>query len=129
MTARACQFDLASNDVIRLVKIHSHSDAQNALLAVLRWADQESRQRAFNHDAVRESIAGVMNWLQPESSLDHTVERATHILKRLAEVSCDFAWLFDDEGDLKVSSVSPELFEFLVDARVVADRIQRAMSS
>lgn len=126
--ANVRQLDLVHDNGERQIDVRSYAEARSALLALLRWADQEAADRPFNTEAVHEAAITLFTWLQPGAPVEKTLKCATRSLSRLAATYCDYDWLFDDEGELRIPAVSSDLFDLLVEARIVADRINRAVA-
>lgn len=117
---------LVRRDGVRRTDVANYAEARWALIAVLNWAAHEIHDRPFNLEAVRQSIIGILNWLEPDADIDKTLDRAQANFGRLAHAYTDYNWLFDDSGELRLSDISPRLFELLIETRVLADRVSRA---
>ncbi len=82
--------------------------------------------QATNVNAVLASLSLAAAWLSP--NLD-VVEKLSETYKAMGDVvgsNVEFDWLFEAGGEPRMELISAEVFEVLLELRVLADRLQRA---
>lgn len=107
----------------------SLEEAYAAVARAAEWAATTQDQLCANLPAVRLALDIALHWLDADSSTSSRLDAVHDDLIGLAKAHTSFDWLFDEEGHPKVEEITPDIFERLVELRVLADRVLRTMST
>jgi hypothetical protein len=112
-----------------MTKSRNLEEARSAVLHAAGWAETTQDDLCINLPAVRYALAIALHWLDVDASTSARLDAVHDDLVGLAKAHTSFDWLFDKEDQPKLESITPDVFERLVELRVLADRILRTISA
>lgn len=81
---------------------------------------------ASNREAVLACLELASTWLDQEEGTARKISQAHEGMRRVVRSNVDTSWLFKEDGEPRSEAMSPEVFEVLIELRVLADRLERA---
>lgn len=112
-----------------MTKALSLEEARAAVAQAAKWAQTTQDDPCVNLPAVRFALDIALHWLDTDAPASSRLDAVHEDLIGLAKAHTSFDWLFDAEDEPKIESITPDVFERLVELRVLADRILRTISA
>jgi hypothetical protein len=104
----------------------NNESAHEVVVDLIRQIRSGNEIQATNVSAVLASLSLAAAWLSPNPDV---VEKLSETYKAVGEVvrsNVEFDWLFETGGEPRMELISAEVFEVLIELRVLADRLQQA---
>lgn len=103
------------------------ADVRSAVALARQWAEAPESGLGINVQAVRAALDLIAHWLDETADLETKITNVDEDMLALARAHLSFDWLFDEDDQPIQGSITPDMFEKLVELRVAADRLLRAL--